>query len=216
MGTFGDINIEADTNVGNGQIDLCKFQFTGPTGTYAGSITVYLSAVLSAPNNKVVVGIHNVGDGSKVANSAEKRDAAVGWNTLELIGQDASVHRATYPFSLINNNSYWLVWHGPNGTNGRMAAGAIVGQHGWKTRTYDGTLPDQITPEGTEQTQCSIYCTYATYTPEKFRGWKDWWHSDKLAQAVKRESIFPKLIPKDRFPKWKPRKIDTPLLALKI
>jgi len=150
MGVFGDINVEADTNIGNGQIDLSKFQFTGPTGTYTGSITVYLSAVPSAPNNKVVVGIHNVGDGSKVANSAEKTDTAIGWNTLELIDR----------FSLINNNWYWLVWHGPDGSNGRMAAGAIVGQHGWKTRTYDGTLPDQITPEGTEQTQCSIYCTY--------------------------------------------------------
>ena len=48
---------------------------------------------------------------------------------------------------------------------------------------------------------------------QKYRAWKDWWEQNRLAQAVKRESRFPKWIPRERLPKWVPRKIDSPLFA---
>ncbi len=164
MGIFGDQNQESDPSGWENDIDLCQFQFTGITGTYTGSISVDLEAVPASPNNKMIVGLYKATDLSKVAVSAEMTGLVTGWQTANLIGS----------FTLTNNAYYWLVVSAPSGNAGYSAAGAIAGQHGWDTRAYDGTLPDPMVIDSTEQKICSIYCTYtaaggATLEQEGFR-----------------------------------------------
>ena len=164
MGIFGNQNTEVNLNGWGEDIDECTFQFTDPTGTYTGNISVYLHAVAASPNNKMVVGIFAVVDNSKVAASAEKTGLVTGWQTANLVGS----------FALTQNAYYRLVVHSKDENSGRYANGDIAGQHGWTTRGYDGTLPATITPDGTEQKICSIFCSYeavggATLEQESFR-----------------------------------------------
>jgi hypothetical protein len=149
---FGNTNIGTIENYWGRQWDICKFQWNNPTGTYAGSITIYLSNIDSSPNNRMVVGIYDVETKPvKIAGSAEKTGLTQGWNTQTLTGT----------FTLTNGAWYSLYVHSPQGNNGRMATSSIA-QHGWGDYPYDGTLPNTITLDGTEQTVCSIY---ATLTP---------------------------------------------------
>lgn len=166
MPIFGDQNIEASVNLWGADVDLCEFQFTGATGTYTGSISVYLNEVAGSPNNKMVVGIRKRSDGAKVADSAEMTGLVTGWQTANLVGS----------FTLTQNAYYRLVVHAPSGNTGRFADGSLAGQHGWHTRAYDGTLPDPLTPDGTEQKICSIYCTYTAAGGETVT--VDRWHPE--------------------------------------
>lgn len=155
---FGNPNIEAAQNLWNADIDFCKFQFTGPTGIYTGSIGVYLHSVASSPNNKMLVGIYKVTDNSKVVGSVEKTGLVVGWQT-QTLGS----------FTLENLASYWLVIHAPTGNSGRYTVRAVI-QHGWQIRAYDGTLPDTLSPAGQNEYLCSIYCTYTSIISERIVG----------------------------------------------
>jgi len=145
---LGDVNVESKENWWGGQYDLCKFQWTQPTGTYMGSITAYLSHVASAPNNKMVIGIYSTtANPVKIAGSLEKTGLTVGWNTQPLIGN----------FTLAYGSWYWLYVHAPRGNNGRMAAGTLTEQHGFGNKDYDGTVPATLSLEGTGMDVCSIY-----------------------------------------------------------
>jgi len=145
---FGNNAIGATENWWGGQFDVCKFQWSNPTGTYSGNITVYLSHAASAPNNKMTVGIYDA-TLNKIVGSVEKTGLTVGWNTQSLTGT----------FTLTNEVWYWLYVHSSSGSNGRMASSSVAGQHGWGDKTYDGSLPNTLSLAGTEQTVCSVYAS---------------------------------------------------------
>jgi hypothetical protein len=146
---LGNVNVESGENWWGGQYDACKFQWTQPTGTYTGSISVYISHIASTPDNRMVVAVYDASTNPLlIAGSAEKTGLTVGWNTQTLTGT----------FTLTQGAWYWLYVQSPSGnTNGRMTTGSIAGQHGWGDKTYDGTVPQTLSLQGTEQTRCSIY-----------------------------------------------------------
>lgn len=136
-------------NTWGGDVELSEFQFLGSTGTYSGNITVYFSSVASSPDNKAIVGIYDQSL-NKIAQSNARTGLSAGWQTFPLTGS----------FNLIHNSFYYLASHAPVGNNGGLKPGAID-QSGWKTRVYDGTMANSLSPlTGQEDSIYSIYCTY--------------------------------------------------------
>jgi uncharacterized repeat protein (TIGR02543 family) len=163
---LGNQIVETVINYLGGALNGCKFQFTGTTGTYTGSINVYLPQVDYGGYNRGVFGIYDVTSGAKIADSVEYAGlTASTWNTIKLTGT----------FSLVNNNWYWLVMQTPagNGANGWAAgawgSGTVSDQHMYvsiTTKAYDGTLPSALpTIAGTAPIIVSIYASVDLAAP---------------------------------------------------
>ena len=137
-----------ETNPWVGDIELTRFQFTGSTGSYTGNITVFLSSVASSPNNKAVVGLYDQ-TLNKIAESAEKTNLNVGWQTFQLTGS----------INLVQNSYYYLASQAPTGNNGAFTSSASS-LSAWKTNSYSSTLPSNIDSfTGQEKVAYSIYFT---------------------------------------------------------
>jgi len=160
--TLGDQTIEAGNQFLGGSLGGCKFQFTGPTGQYSGTINVYIGFAYAdlATNYKGVFGIYDVVAGKRVAVSTQTAGLAAGWNAIALIGN----------FQLVNGAWYWLVMHTPSLFAVAIRTSAygvgVAGQYMWistTTKTYDGTLPATLpTFAGTNARIASIYASLVT------------------------------------------------------
>ncbi len=145
---LGNINSGLIDNWG-GEVQVTNFKFTGATGTYSANMSVYFSTVTTTPNNRAIVGIYD-DSLNKIAQSSVVTGISQGWQTFSL----------TTTFNLTQNHNYYLISHAPDGNNGGYVSG-VANQAGWKTRTYDGTLPVNLSPlTGQEDAAYSIYLTY--------------------------------------------------------
>jgi hypothetical protein len=150
MAILGYNTIGLSTNAWNGDMDLSKFPFSGVTGAYTGSISVYVGVIAGGSSNKMTVGIYNADTGAIVIQSAEKTGLTVGWQTATLPGL----------FTLTNGVNYWLVVHAPNGNTGVSDTGG-ANSESWKVTAYSSTMLSSMTVSGTTASSSgSIYLTY--------------------------------------------------------
>ncbi|MCJ7632148.1 hypothetical protein MUP77_07105 [Candidatus Bathyarchaeota archaeon] len=138
-----------------------KFQFTGPTTQYSGTMSFYLGAAYAdtPAGYRGIVGIYNVATRQRVAVSAETTGLAVGWNAVTLIGN----------FQLVNGSWYWLVIQTPypdfsvairmSDYNSPIADQSMSVSPAVKT--YDGTLPATL-PTFAGRTSARIASIYAS------------------------------------------------------
>jgi len=184
-------------------------QISGGMGTakkngIVDSISYYVKAASGTVNLKcaLYVWVANVNAGALIAGTEQiSIDTTTKWNTCNFLAPKPPVYAGT---------KYFICgWTSGSATFYAYTTGG-VGQW-YRILAYDG-WPDPMTSEGAADTY--DYSIFATYTEmRKYKAWQVWWEENRLAQAVKRESRFPKWIPRERLPKWVPRKIDSPLFA---
>ena len=156
-GTLGFDVIGTVLNQNNANRMSCSSFTMGSQGGIASSISFYIAATDSSPNNKWAGAIYSDSSGSPanlIASTAASTAVANSWNVAPLTA------------NLAANMTYWECY---NTNSASVAANQIkvspgaTGQHKWSTQVF-GTWP--TTFPGVEGVRAEKISSYVTYSPQ--------------------------------------------------